>query len=74
MSQLFVRTGVDFASRQQLLAHIGEEMLAKGVVHESYPAALLAREENYPTGIAWSVMGSPFPTARRATPSPRRSI
>ena len=52
MSQLFVRTGVDFASRQQLLAHIGEEMLAKGVVHESYPAALLAREENYPTGIA----------------------
>ena len=52
MSQLFVRTGVDFASRQQLLAHIGEEMLVKGVVHESYPAALLAREENYPTGIA----------------------
>ncbi|ESS57204.1 phosphoenolpyruvate-dependent sugar phosphotransferase system, EIIA 2 family protein [Enterobacter cloacae S611] len=52
MSQLFVRTGVDFTSRQQLLAHIGEEMLAKGVVHESYPAALLAREENYPTGIA----------------------
>ncbi|MDF7759163.1 PTS galactitol transporter subunit IIA [Kosakonia cowanii] len=52
MSQLFVRTGVDFASRQQLLAHIGEEMLAKGVVHKSYPAALLAREESYPTGIA----------------------
>lgn len=61
MSQLFVRTGVDFASRQQLLAHIGEEMLAKGVVHESYPAALLAREENYPTGIALERHGIAIP-------------
>ena len=61
MSQLFVRTGVDFTSRQQLLAHIGEEMLAKGVVHASYPAALLAREENYPTGIALERHGIAIP-------------
>lgn len=52
MSQLFVRTGIEFSSCQQVLAHIGEEMLAKGVVHDSYPAALLEREANYPTGIA----------------------
>jgi len=52
MSQLFVRTGMEFTSRQHVLAHIGEEMLAQGVVHESYPAALLAREAIYPTGIA----------------------
>jgi len=38
MSKLFVRTGIDFATCQQALAHIGEEMLAKGVVHATYPA------------------------------------
>ena len=32
--------------------HIGEEMLAKGVVHESYPQALIEREATFPTGIA----------------------
>lgn len=52
MSQLFVRTGIDFHSCQQALAHIGEEMLAKGVVHDTYPAALLEREAVFPTGIA----------------------
>ncbi|EKJ8220134.1 PTS galactitol transporter subunit IIA [Citrobacter sedlakii] len=52
MSQLFVRTGIHFTSRQQALAHIAEEMLAKGVVHDTYPQALLEREANFPTGIA----------------------
>ncbi|MCS2161107.1 PTS galactitol transporter subunit IIA [Scandinavium sp. H11S7] len=52
MSQLFVRTGITFSSRQQVLAHIGEEMLAKGVVHDTWPAALLEREAVFPTGIA----------------------
>jgi PTS system galactitol-specific IIA component len=52
MSHLFVRTGIEFETCQLALAHIGEEMLAKGVVHASYPAALVERELNYPTGIA----------------------
>lgn len=52
MSQLFVRTGIEFTSCQHALAHIGEEMLAKGVVHESYPQALVEREATFPTGIA----------------------
>ncbi|MBZ0058172.1 MULTISPECIES: PTS galactitol transporter subunit IIA [unclassified Leclercia] len=52
MSKLFVRTGIDFATCQQALAHIGEEMLAKGVVHATYPAALVEREAVFPTGIA----------------------
>ncbi|WP_413595224.1 PTS galactitol transporter subunit IIA [Citrobacter youngae] len=52
MSQLFVRTGINFSSCQHALAHIGEEMLAKGVVHESYPQALMEREAIFPTGIA----------------------
>ncbi|EPJ9740504.1 PTS galactitol transporter subunit IIA [Klebsiella oxytoca] len=52
MSQLFVRTGIHFRSSQQALEHIGEEMLARGVVHDSYPLALLEREATFPTGIA----------------------
>ena len=52
MSQLFVRTGIEFETCQQVLTHIGEEMLAKGVVHDSYPLALLEREAMFPTGIA----------------------
>ena len=52
MSQLFVRTGINFSSCQHALVHIGEEMLAKGVVHESYPQALIEREVTFPTGIA----------------------
>ncbi|ECG8591379.1 PTS galactitol transporter subunit IIA [Salmonella enterica subsp. salamae] len=52
MSQLFVRTGIAFDSSQQALAHIGKEMLAKGVVHNSYPQALVEREASFPTGIA----------------------
>lgn len=52
MSQLFVRTGIHFTSCQQALAHIGEEMLARGVVHDTYPQALLEREALFPTGIA----------------------
>ncbi|WP_343647779.1 PTS galactitol transporter subunit IIA [Enterobacter sp.] len=52
MSHIFVRTGIEFENCQQALAHIGEAMLDKGVVHPTYPAALLEREMNYPTGIA----------------------
>ncbi|WP_368540741.1 PTS galactitol transporter subunit IIA [Enterobacter soli] len=52
MSHVFVRTGIEFETCQQVLAHIGEEMVAKGVVHATYPAALLERERSYPTGIA----------------------
>ncbi len=61
MSQLFVRTGVDFSDSQQALAHIGQEMVAKGVVHETYPQALLERERLYPTGIALEQHGVAIP-------------
>lgn len=51
-SQLFVRTGIHFADDRAALEHIGVAMLNAGVVHASYPQALLAREKIYPTGIA----------------------
>jgi PTS system galactitol-specific IIA component len=52
MSQLFVRTGIHFSSSQQALEHIGEEMLARGVVHDSYPTGAARTRSNFPTGIA----------------------
>ncbi len=67
MSQLFVRTGIHFSSSQQALEHIGAEMLARGVVHDSYPAALLEREATFPTGIALRSMLSLSRTAKRST-------
>lgn len=65
MSQLFVRTGITFDSSQQALAHIGKEMLAKGVVHDSYPQALVEREASFPTALRWSVTPSLSLIARR---------
>jgi len=50
--RLFITSGVHFDNAQQVLTHIGERMLAEGVVLPGYPAALLAREHRYPTGIA----------------------
>lgn len=64
MSQLFVRTGITFDSSQQALAHIGKEMLAKGVVHDSYPQALVEREASFPTGIALERHAVAIPHAR----------
>nr|WP_318384554.1 PTS galactitol transporter subunit IIA [uncultured Enterobacter sp.] len=52
MTQLFVRTNIEFKDCQDVLAHIGKEMLSKGVVHSTYPEALIEREANFPTGIA----------------------
>ncbi|POT60141.1 PTS galactitol transporter subunit IIA [Citrobacter amalonaticus] len=51
MTHLFIRTGITFADRTAVLTHIGDEMLKMNVVHETYPAALIAREARYPTGI-----------------------
>jgi len=41
-----------FTDSNAALHHIGVKMVTEGVVKETYPAALLAREATYPTGIA----------------------
>lgn len=51
MTKLFVRSGISFANRREALTHIGNEMVAQGVVHDSWPQALIAREAKFPTGI-----------------------
>lgn len=35
MTKLFVRSGISFADRREALTHIGNEMVAQGVVHDS---------------------------------------
>lgn len=50
--RLFVASGLNFADSTDALRHIGEKMVNKGVVKDSYPAALLERERHFPTGIA----------------------
>lgn len=35
MTNLFVRSGISFVDRSEVLTHIGNEMLAKGVVHDA---------------------------------------
>ena len=52
MTNLFVRSGISFVDRSEVLTHIGNEMLAKGVVHDTWPQALIAREAEFPTAIA----------------------
>lgn len=51
MTNLFVRSGISFVDRSEVLTHIGNEMLAKGVVHDTWPQALITREAEFPTGI-----------------------
>ena len=51
MTNLFVRSGISFVDRSEVLTHIGNEMLAKGVVYDTWPQALIAREAEFPTGI-----------------------
>ncbi|EFN6913443.1 PTS galactitol transporter subunit IIA [Escherichia coli O10] len=51
MTKLFVRSGISFANRREALTHIGNEMVAQGVVHDSWPQALIGREAEFPTGI-----------------------
>lgn len=50
--RLIVSSGVSFADDGEALKHIGEKMVREGICRDSYPAALLARESIYPTGIA----------------------
>ena len=49
------------ASRQEALAFLAERMLAAGLVMPGFPAALLEREEAFPTGLQ-------FPEAALALP------
>ncbi len=50
MTNLFVRSGISFVDRSEVLTHIGNEMLAKGVVHDTWPQALITREAEFLPG------------------------
>lgn len=42
---------VEGTTREDVLTDIANRLVEKGVVKESFPAALLAREREYPTGL-----------------------
>ncbi|EXU76737.1 PTS galactitol transporter subunit IIA [Erwinia mallotivora] len=50
--RLSISCGLQFGSADEALRYIGEKMVKDGICRDSYPAALLAREVAFPTGIA----------------------
>lgn len=50
--ELLVRTNIHFNDCLVALTHIGATLMAANIVTETYPLALLARENSFPTGIA----------------------
>lgn len=47
--------------RDALFAQITDQLLAKGIVHDSYRQALILREENHPTAMQLETMGVAIP-------------
>lgn len=41
----------EFASTDALFEHVGSQLIAEGIVRDTYVDALIAREREYPTGL-----------------------
>ncbi len=48
MTNLFVRSGISFVDRSEVLTHIGNEMLAKGVVYDTRPQGINCQRSRIP--------------------------
>ncbi len=48
MTNLFVRSGISFVDRSEVLTHIGNEMLAKGVVHDTLATGINCQRSRIP--------------------------
>lgn len=46
-----VLLGVEGSTREEVLSNIAAVLVEKGIAKETFPAALLAREAEYPTGL-----------------------
>jgi PTS system galactitol-specific IIA component len=57
----FVRVGVSAPDATTLLSTMADELAAAGHVKASFKAALLAREERFPTGLPTQVMPVAIP-------------
>ncbi|WP_032093290.1 MULTISPECIES: PTS galactitol transporter subunit IIA [Pasteurellaceae] len=51
-TEIFIKTNISFSDFNAALNHIADELLCKGIVKQSYRAALFRREADFPTGIA----------------------
>ncbi|WP_256856228.1 PTS galactitol transporter subunit IIA [Rodentibacter genomosp. 2] len=52
MTEILIKTGIDFADYNDALNYIADELIGVGIVKESYRASVFEREQNFPTGIA----------------------
>ena len=48
-------------TREEVLTYLGQVMVDRGVVYASYPAAVLDRELNFPTGLQFQDYGIAIP-------------
>lgn len=55
--------GVEGDTRDEVLTNIANVLVEKGIAKESFPAALLAREREYPTGLALGELNLAIPHA-----------
>lgn len=51
-TEVLIKTDIEFKNADEVLNHIADELIAKGLVTDSYRHAIFEREHQYPTGIA----------------------
>lgn len=52
---------LDFTNREEALTHLAQQMVKQGYAKESYPQAILQREETFPTGLQTNICGVAIP-------------
>ena len=55
---------VEGTTREEVLTNIANRLVEQGVAKESFPAALLAREQAYPTGLQLGELNIAIPHAQ----------
>ena len=61
-----IRIGLEGEDRETVIMNLAEVMIAEGRVHKAYVASVLAREEQFPTGLPTVPVGVAIPHALAA--------
>ncbi|TCP97284.1 PTS system galactitol-specific EIIA component (Gat family) [Cricetibacter osteomyelitidis] len=51
-TEVLIKTDISFDGFENVLNFLADELIAKGIVKESYRQSVIEREEHFPTGIA----------------------
>lgn len=52
LSKNMIFSGVDFPTRDEILNYLASQFVRQDLVKESYPAAIIEREKEFPTALA----------------------